>query len=93
MTHPLLIGIAFDGFITTGEAIALAQRAVAAGAGSLWVAEHLGYREAMRGGRSITETNLKLLDETADKVMLDLLRMAEKNVGKKTPSRKASRNK
>jgi 5,10-methylenetetrahydromethanopterin reductase len=47
MTHPLLIGIAFDGFITTGEAIALAQRAVAAGAGSLWVAEHLGYREAI----------------------------------------------
>jgi 5,10-methylenetetrahydromethanopterin reductase len=47
MTRPLLIGIAFDGFITTGEAIALAQRAVAAGAGSLWVAEHLGYREAI----------------------------------------------
>jgi 5,10-methylenetetrahydromethanopterin reductase len=47
MTHPLLIGIAFDGFISTGEAIALAQRAVAAGAGSLWVAEHLGYREAI----------------------------------------------
>ena len=47
MTRPLLIGIAFDGFISTGEAIALAQRAVAAGAGSLWVAEHLGYREAI----------------------------------------------
>ncbi|MEA2946350.1 MAG: 5,10-methylenetetrahydromethanopterin reductase [Alphaproteobacteria bacterium] len=47
MTRPLLIGIAFDGFITTGEAIALAQRAVAAGAGSLWVAEHLGYSEAI----------------------------------------------
>ena len=41
------IGVAFDGFVTTGEAIALAQRAVAAGAKSLWVAEHLGYREAI----------------------------------------------
>lgn len=41
------IGVNFDGFTTTGEAIALAQRAVAAGARSLWVAEHLGYREAI----------------------------------------------
>jgi 5,10-methylenetetrahydromethanopterin reductase len=44
---PVRIGVSFDGFITTGEAIALAQRAVAAGAQSLWVAEHLGYREAI----------------------------------------------
>jgi hypothetical protein len=57
------------------------------------IPEHLGYREAMRVGRSITETNLKLLDEAADKVMPDLLRLAEKNVGKKTPSRKTGRNK
>jgi len=41
------IGVAFDGFVTTGEAIALAKRAVDAGAKSLWVAEHLGYREAI----------------------------------------------
>jgi 5,10-methylenetetrahydromethanopterin reductase len=41
------IGVAFDGFVTTGEAIALAKRAVEAGAKSLWVAEHLGYREAI----------------------------------------------
>ncbi len=41
------IGVAFDGFVTTGEAIALARRAVDAGAKSLWVAEHLGYREAI----------------------------------------------
>ena len=41
------VGVAFDGFVTTGEAVALAQRAVAAGAKSLWVAEHLGYREAI----------------------------------------------
>ena len=44
---PVRMGVAFDGFVTTGEAIALAQRAVAAGAQSLWVAEHLGYREAI----------------------------------------------
>ena len=41
------IGVAFDGFVTTNEAIALAKRAVDAGAGSLWMAEHLGYREAI----------------------------------------------
>src|SRR3979411_2540176 len=47
MTGRPRIGVSFDGFVTTGEAIALAQRAVAAGAQSLWVAEHLGYREAI----------------------------------------------
>jgi 5,10-methylenetetrahydromethanopterin reductase len=47
MTRRLRVGVSFDGFISTSEAIALAQRAVAAGAGSLWVAEHLGYREAI----------------------------------------------
>jgi 5,10-methylenetetrahydromethanopterin reductase len=41
------IGVSFDGFVPTREAIALAERAVAAGAKSLWVAEHLGYREAI----------------------------------------------
>lgn len=40
------LGVAFDGFLPTGEAIALARQAVEAGAGSLWMAEHLGYREA-----------------------------------------------
>jgi len=46
-TMPLRLGVSFDGFVTTGEAMALAQRAVEAGARSLWVAEHLGYREAI----------------------------------------------
>jgi 5,10-methylenetetrahydromethanopterin reductase len=41
------IGVSFDGFIPTRDAIALAERAVAAGAKSLWMAEHLGYREAI----------------------------------------------
>src|SRR5215475_1665870 len=46
-TMPVRLGVSFDGFVTTGEALALAERAVAAGASSLWVAEHLGYREAI----------------------------------------------
>src|SRR5215831_11207993 len=46
-TSPVQIGVSFDGFVTTGEAITLAQRAVETGARSLWVAEHLGYREAI----------------------------------------------
>ena len=41
------IGVAFDGFSTTAEAIAVAKRAVDSGAQSLWMAEHLGYREAI----------------------------------------------
>lgn len=41
------IGINFDGFVPTSEAIALADEAAKAGAESLWVAEHLGYREAI----------------------------------------------
>jgi 5,10-methylenetetrahydromethanopterin reductase len=41
------VGVSFDGFVPTADAIALAQRAVAAGASSLWMAEHLGYREAI----------------------------------------------
>jgi len=46
-TSSVKVGVSFDGFVTTGEAIALAQRAVETGARSLWVAEHLGYREAI----------------------------------------------
>ena len=41
------LGVSFDGFVSTAEAVALAERAVEAGAKSLWVAEHLGYREAI----------------------------------------------
>lgn len=40
------LGVAFDGFSPTGEALEMARQAVQAGAASLWVAEHLGYREA-----------------------------------------------
>jgi len=41
------LGVSFDGFITYDESIDLARRAVAAGASSLWMAEHLGYRDAL----------------------------------------------
>ena len=40
------IGVSFDGFTTTRETIDAARAAVNAGASSLWMAEHLGYREA-----------------------------------------------
>ncbi|MFI4987132.1 MAG: LLM class flavin-dependent oxidoreductase [Alphaproteobacteria bacterium] len=41
------IGVCFDGFRPFGEAVALAKEAAEAGAESLWMADHLGYREAI----------------------------------------------
>jgi alkanesulfonate monooxygenase SsuD/methylene tetrahydromethanopterin reductase-like flavin-dependent oxidoreductase (luciferase family) len=41
------IGVSFDGFAPLPEAVGVARQAVAAGATSLWMAEHLGYREAI----------------------------------------------
>lgn len=41
------VGVSFDGFSTFDAAIALAKEAVAAGATGLWMADHLGYREAI----------------------------------------------
>jgi 5,10-methylenetetrahydromethanopterin reductase len=40
-------GVSFDGFEDTATALATARQVVAAGARSLWMAEHMGYREAM----------------------------------------------
>lgn len=40
-------GVSFDGFEDTGRALATARQVVAAGAQSLWMAEHMGYREAL----------------------------------------------
>ena len=40
------IGVSFDGFTTTRETLETARAAAAAGARSLWMAEHMGYREA-----------------------------------------------
>lgn len=41
------IGVVFDGFDDAREMIRLAEGAEAAGARSVWVAEHMGYREAV----------------------------------------------
>jgi chromosome partitioning protein len=48
------------------------------------IQEQLEYREAMRAGRSITETNHETLDASAKALMTDILRAAETNVGQKT---------
>lgn len=42
----LRLGIWFDGFADTNATLAAGQAAVEAGVSSLWMAEHLGYREA-----------------------------------------------
>lgn len=39
------LGISFDGFAPYGEALGFAREAASAGARSLWMADHLGYRE------------------------------------------------
>lgn len=41
------IGVSFDGFSPFQDALAFAREAVDAGASSLWMADHLGYREPM----------------------------------------------
>ncbi|OGA70631.1 MAG: hypothetical protein A3G81_17675 [Betaproteobacteria bacterium RIFCSPLOWO2_12_FULL_65_14] len=41
------IGITFDGFNSFPESLEIARKAVSAGVKSLWMAEHLGYREAI----------------------------------------------
>jgi alkanesulfonate monooxygenase SsuD/methylene tetrahydromethanopterin reductase-like flavin-dependent oxidoreductase (luciferase family) len=41
------IGVSFDGFAPFPSALAFAREAVEAGASSLWMADHLGYREPM----------------------------------------------
>ena len=46
MTGPA-IGVSFDGFLSLRDSLAVARSAVDAGAKSLWMAEHLGYRESM----------------------------------------------
>ena len=40
-------GVSFDGFAPFDDALALARRAEDAGADSLWMAEHLGYRQSL----------------------------------------------
>ena len=40
-------GVSFDGFAPFDDALALARRAEDVGADSLWMAEHLGYRQSL----------------------------------------------
>lgn len=53
------IGVSFDGFEDTQTTLATARRAVAAGASSIWMAEHMGYREAL-----VTSMGFRLNDPT-----------------------------
>ena len=39
------IGISFDGFSSFGDALAFAKEAAGTGVASIWMADHLGYRE------------------------------------------------
>ena len=41
------VGVFFDGFSSTAEMLDVCREAEAAGATSLWFAQHMGYREAM----------------------------------------------
>ena len=41
------LGVFFDGFSTTAEMLDVSRRAEAAGAASLWFAQHMGYRDAI----------------------------------------------
>lgn len=41
------IGVSFDGFATFADSVEVAKEAEAAGAASLWMAEHLGYRDPL----------------------------------------------
>src|ERR1700742_425651 len=53
-------GVSFDGFESTAAALATARQVVAAGAQSLWMAEHMGYREAM-----VTSMGFRMNDPNA----------------------------
>jgi 5,10-methylenetetrahydromethanopterin reductase len=52
------VGVFFDGFSSTAEMLEVCRAAEAAGASSLWFAQHMGYREAMvwaTAAASVTE--------------------------------------
>ncbi len=44
---PIPIGVSFDGFSSFADSLKMAREAEDAGASSLWMAEHLGYRDAL----------------------------------------------
>jgi 5,10-methylenetetrahydromethanopterin reductase len=54
----MAVGVFFDGFSSTAEMLEVCRAAEAAGASSLWFAQHMGYREAMvwaTAAASVTE--------------------------------------
>lgn len=60
------IGIRFDGFSPTADSIAVARRAEEAGASQVWMAEHLGYREALVSSTAfLTATSRAMVVPTA----------------------------
>ena len=54
------IGVVFDGFDDTSEMMRLARAAEAVGAGSVWIAEHMGYREAITACAAIAATTERI---------------------------------
>jgi 5,10-methylenetetrahydromethanopterin reductase len=57
------LGIYFDGFAPASEMLEISQEAEAAGADSLWFAQHMGYREAliMAGAAAGVTKTIKLV--------------------------------
>ena len=57
------LGILFDGFDNAREMVALARDAEAAGVASIWMAEHMGYREAIAacGAFAVTTERVRLV--------------------------------
>ncbi len=54
------LGLCFDGMRPTGEMVALARAAEAAGVGSIWLAEHMGFREAISTAMAVLVTTERL---------------------------------
>ncbi len=54
------IGVVLDGLDDTREMMRLAAEAEAAGAASVWIAEHLGYREAITACAAVAATTRRI---------------------------------
>ena len=54
------IGVSYDGMTPLADARAMAQEAEAAGVGSFWLAEHLGYRESIVSAMAVLATTERL---------------------------------
>ena len=57
---PRRLGIMFDGFDATAEMIETVRRAEDAGADSVWIAEHMGYREAVACAAAFAATTSRI---------------------------------